>query len=80
MSDRQHLRADGPLSQKLVLASFKLAGPFFIAGTAAWLAGLRVVGNVLVGGASGVAGLMIVAALFVERRERRRERAEADAR
>ena len=71
MTDRTRSRPGGPRSQKLVVVAFMLAVPLTAAGVAAWLAGLRGVGNVLVR-ASTVVTLTLVAALFVERRERRR--------
>jgi len=77
MTDRQHLRRDGPLSQRIVLAALLYGSGVMALGTVAWLVGLWTIGHIVVGAASGVASVMVVAALFVERRERRRERPES---
>jgi hypothetical protein len=60
------------LSQRIVLAALRLLGPLAALGTLAWLIGSRV-GKVLLAVSSGVFAVMMFVALFVERRERRRE-------
>jgi hypothetical protein len=42
-------------------------------GFVAWLVGLIEIGNLMAGSGSGVAAVMLITALFVERRERRDE-------
>jgi Flp pilus assembly protein TadB len=73
MTDRRHVKIDGPLSRRIALASLRLGGVIATPGVIAWLVGLQTVGNVLVGAGSGLVSVMIITAWLVERRERRRE-------
>jgi hypothetical protein len=61
------------LSQRIVLAAFGLNGPLAALGALVWQISSSTVGKVLLAVSSGAFALMMFAALFVERRERRRE-------
>jgi hypothetical protein len=71
--DRSHIRPDGPPSQRIVFVALNLAGVLCGLGFVAWLVGLIEVAKLLAGSGSGVAAVMLIAALFVERRERHDE-------
>lgn len=72
VTDRDHVRWDGPLSQRIVLVAFGGLGPLAAVGSLIWLIGSNA-GKVLLAVSSGLFAVMMFAAFVVERRERRRE-------
>jgi hypothetical protein len=73
VTERNHLRWSGPPSQRIVLVSWPLASTVAIVGVIVWALGSIHVGRALVAIASGVYALVLLMALVVERRERRRQ-------
>lgn len=72
MTDRWRLSPDGPRSQRIVLAAFKLSAAPALLGAVAWSIGAWSLGSVLFAVGSCVFAVCLLLGLIAERRERRR--------